>query len=56
MDLILLLMRKGGLERPPLRLDGVEGEEADVLLSAHSLPFIIGLRTHTNRVISWLHP
>ena len=48
-------MRKGGLSRPPLRLDGVEGEgdEEDILLSAHSLPFIIGLRVHTNGMVGW---
>ena len=52
-------MRKDGLERPSLRLDGEEGEEAeeaDILLSAHSLPFIIGLRVHANRVVSWFQP
>jgi hypothetical protein len=49
-------MRKGSLEWPPLRLDGVEGEEADILLSAHSLPFVKGLRVYTDRVVSWFHP
>lgn len=48
-------MRKGGLEWATFTVGWGEGEEAEFLLSAHSLPFIISLRVHTNWVIGWLH-
>jgi hypothetical protein len=31
------------------------GEGEEILLSAHTLPFIIGMRIHTDWVVGWVH-